>query len=79
MEFRHLLRDMEIDSPVKRAGNIRITQKLVPRAAWIDDIPRRAISEDVSKPRPNRTPRGYIFHGLFKFQLSSITREVSDA
>lgn len=26
-------------------------------------MPRMAISELVSKPRPNMTPRGYIFHG----------------
>lgn len=37
---------------------------LVPRAASMEEIPRRAISEDVSKPRPNKIPRGYIFHGL---------------
>jgi hypothetical protein len=27
-------------------------------------MPSRAISDEVSKPRPNRTPSGYIFHGL---------------
>ena len=49
---------------MKRAGRMRITQKEVPFAASIDEIPRRAISEEVSKPRPKRIPRGYIFHGL---------------
>ena len=43
---------------------MRITQKLVPFAAWMEAIPSRAISEDVSKPRPKSTPSGYIFHGL---------------
>jgi len=52
--------------PVKRIGKIKMTQKLVPRAASMEEIPRRAISEDVSKPRPKRTPRGYIFHGLIE-------------
>lgn len=47
-------------------GKIRMTQKLVPRAASMEEIPRRAISEDVSKPRPKRIPRGYIFHGLLE-------------
>jgi hypothetical protein len=32
-------------------------------------IPKRAISEDVSNPKPKRTPRGYIFHGLRIRQL----------
>lgn len=45
---------------------MRITQKDVPFAASMDEIPSRAISEEVSKPRPNRIPRGYIFHGLDK-------------
>lgn len=49
---------------MNRAGRMRITQKDVPFAASIDEIPSRAISEEVSKPRPNRTPSGYIFHGL---------------
>lgn len=51
---------------MKRIGKIKMTQKLVPRAASMEEIPRRAISEDVSKPRPKRTPRGYIFHGLIE-------------
>lgn len=45
---------------------MRITQKDVPFAASMDEIPSRAISEEVSKPRPNRIPRGYIFHDLDK-------------
>jgi hypothetical protein len=49
---------------VKRIGNINISQMLVPFAAWIEDIPSSAISEDVSNPRPKSTPSGYIFHGL---------------
>jgi hypothetical protein len=51
---------------VNRAGRMRITQKDVPFAASMDEIPSRAISEEVSKPRPNRIPRGYIFHDLDK-------------
>jgi len=43
---------------------MRITQNVVPFAASIDEIPSRAISDEVSKPSPNRIPRGYIFHGL---------------
>ena len=30
-------------------------------------MPNRAISDDVSNPRPKRTPSGYIFHGLHNF------------
>ncbi|CAH0052565.1 unnamed protein product [Clonostachys solani] len=44
-------------------GKIRINQMLVPCTAWILAIPRIAISEEVSKPRPKTTPSGYIFHG----------------
>ena len=36
----------------------------VPFAAWMEEIPRSATSDEVSKPKPNMTPRGYIFHGL---------------
>ena len=53
-----------MNEPVNRAGRIRITQNEVPFAASIDEIPRRAISDEVSKPRPKRMPRGYIFQGL---------------
>jgi hypothetical protein len=56
------------DKPVKSAGRIRITQNEVPFAASMDEIPSSAISEEVSKPRPNRIPRGYIFHGLGNYQ-----------
>jgi hypothetical protein len=52
--------------PVNKIGKIRISHIDVPLAAWIEEIPRRATSEDVSNPRPNRTPRGYIFQGLSK-------------
>lgn len=48
---------------VKRMGKIRISQMDVPRAAWMELIPRRATSDEVSKPRPKRTPSGYIFQG----------------
>jgi hypothetical protein len=37
---------------------------LVPCAPCTLAIPSTAISLLVSKPRPNRTPSGYIFHGL---------------
>lgn len=40
-----------------------MTQRLVPCAPWMLAIPKMAISELVSKPRPNRTPSGYIFQG----------------
>lgn len=51
---------------MKRMGKMRMTQMLVPRAASMEEMPRRAISEDVSKPRPKRIPKGYIFHGLLE-------------
>jgi hypothetical protein len=35
-------------------------------------IPNRAISEDVSNPKPKRTPRGYIFHGLHVQSASTL-------
>jgi hypothetical protein len=38
--------------PVKRIGKMRMSQILVPFAPWMEAIPRSAISEDVSKPRP---------------------------
>ena len=50
--------------PVKRTGKIRISHIPVPLAPWTEAIPRSATSDEVSKPRPNITPRGYIFHGL---------------
>lgn len=56
---------MTEDVPVKRMGKIKMTQKSVPRAASTDEIPSRAISDDVSNPRPNSMPRGYIFQGLW--------------
>lgn len=43
---------------------MRISQIDVPRDPWIEAMPRRATSEEVSNPRPNNTPRGYIFHAL---------------
>lgn len=55
--------------PVKRRGKMRINQMVVPRAPWIDAMPRRATSEEVSNPRPNITPRGYIFHALLHHAL----------
>lgn len=55
---------------VKSKGNSRISQMDVPRAAWMEEMPRRAISEEVSKPRPKRTPRGYIFQGLEDWLVS---------
>ena len=58
------VRAQEEDKPVKRMGNMRISQILVPLAPWIDAIPSRATSDDVSKPSPNTMPSGYIFHGL---------------
>jgi len=36
----------------------------VPWLAEMALMPNRAISDDVSNPRPKRTPSGYIFHGL---------------
>ena len=56
--------DRPSHSPVKSAGKIKITHISVPLAASTDEMPRSAISEDVSKPNPKRIPRGYIFHGL---------------
>lgn len=41
-------------------GNIKMSQMLVPFAPWIDAIPKSATSEEVSKPRPNITPKGYL-------------------
>jgi len=41
-----------------------MSQILVPLAAWIDAMPSRATSDEVSKPRPKRMPSGYIFQGL---------------
>jgi len=52
------------DVPVKRIGKININQMLVPLLPCILAMPNNAISELVSKPNPNITPRGYIFHGL---------------
>ena len=46
---------------MKRTGKIRISQMLVPLAPWIEAMPRRATSDEVSKPRPNIAPRGYMF------------------
>lgn len=43
---------------------MRMSQKEVPEAPCREEIPRRATSEEVSKPRPKRIPRGYIFQGL---------------
>jgi hypothetical protein len=45
-------------------GKIKISQRLVPLDPWMDAIPRSATSDEVSKPKPNITPRGYIFQGL---------------
>jgi hypothetical protein len=44
--------------PVKRTGKIKISQMDVPFAPCIEEIPRRAISEDVSKPSPTLTQGG---------------------
>ncbi len=54
-------------SPVNKTGKIKISHMLVPLAAWIEAMPKSATSEEVSKPRPKRMPRGYIFHGLPMF------------
>lgn len=54
---------------MKRKGKMRISQMDVPRDPWIDAMPRRATSEEVSNPRPNITPRGYIFHALLHYAL----------
>ena len=45
---------------VKRRGNSRMSQKEVPRVASMEEMPRRAISDEVSKPSPKRTPRGSV-------------------
>ena len=58
-----------IDVPVKRMGKTRISQMLVPFAAWMEAMPRRATSDEVSKPRPKRMPRGYIFQGLWSLVM----------
>lgn len=42
---------------------MRISQMLVPCAPCTLLSPKIAISELVSKPRPNKIPRGNIFHG----------------
>lgn len=55
--------------PVKRMGKMRINQMDVPRVPWRDAMPRRATSVEVSNPRPNITPRGYIFHALLHYAL----------
>ncbi len=44
-------------------GKIKISQRLVPWAPWMLAMPRTATSELVSKPSPNMTPSGNIFHG----------------
>jgi hypothetical protein len=46
----------------------------VPFVAWIEEIPRSATLDDVSKPWPNITPSGYNFHGLFLVFVSRLTR-----
>lgn len=38
----------------------------------MDEIPSKAISDEVSKPRPKTTPSGYSFHGLQR------TRRISE-
>ena len=53
-----------ISLPVNSAGRIKMTQNVVPFAASMDEIPSRAISDEVSKPNPKRIPSGYIFQGL---------------
>jgi hypothetical protein len=45
-------------------GKISMSHIEVPLAAWIEDNPRSATSEEVSNPSPNKTPSGYIFQGL---------------
>ena len=55
---------MKGDIPVNKIGKMRISQMLVPLEPWIEAIPSSATSELVSKPRPKRRPRGYIFQGL---------------
>lgn len=55
---------MQINIPVNKIGKIRISHILVPCAPCMEAMLRSATSEEVSKPKPNMTPRGYIFHGL---------------
>lgn len=50
--------------PAKRIGKIKINQILVPCAPWSDAMPSSATSDEVSNPKPNNTPSGYIIHGL---------------
>ncbi len=50
--------------PVNKIGKIKISHMEVLFAAWIDEIPRMVTSDDVSKPKLNMTPSGYIFQGL---------------
>ena len=59
--------------PVKRRGKMRISQIDVPRDPWIEAMPRRATSEEVSNPRPNITPKGYIFHALMGYTFALIS------
>lgn len=59
---------------VKRRGKRRISHSEVPDEPCIEEIPRRAISEDVSKSRPKRMPSGYIFHGLHNRQYTILDR-----
>ena len=37
----------------------------------MEAIPRRATSDEVSKPRPKRIPKGYIFQGLRVLVIST--------
>jgi hypothetical protein len=53
-----------VEVPVNKIGKIKINHIEVPFAAWIEEMPRRATSDEVSNPKPNITPSGYIFHGL---------------
>jgi hypothetical protein len=57
-------REVDWRVPVKRAGKMRMTQMLVPFMDSVEEMPSRAISVEVSNPRPNRMPSGYIFHEL---------------
>jgi hypothetical protein len=58
------MQKMGQSKPVNRIGKIKISHMEVPFVAWIEEIPRIATSDDVSKPKPNITPSGYIFQGL---------------
>lgn len=40
----------------------------------MEEIPSKAISEEVSNPRPKRTPRGYIFQGLARRMLATMLK-----